>query len=195
MSFKPCPALLAALVTFAAVLPASAQGFNPEEVKRMQARMPNIGRPYSIRVTTGAVTNEGFEKDLTNTDPNLRHWCWVPVTTARQAYIHMAPGQVDHGKPNMTRPKSVYAASKPVAVPLPTVRRWDLQYPRQIASRGGSHSASDVHGTVSYSKEPARSIAQETKTYSYSDVSARLSAPRYNTAFEASTNVSGKLMR
>jgi hypothetical protein len=106
----------------------------------------------------------------------------------------MAPGQVDHGKANVTRPKSVYAASKPVAVALPH-RNWDLQYPKAIASRP-SRSASDVHGTVSYAKEPPR-VAQEAKSYggSYSDVSGRLSAPRYNTAYEASTNVSGKLMR
>lgn len=194
MSFKPSPALLAAIVTIAAVLPASAQGFNPDEIKRMQSQMPNIGRPYTIRVTTGAVTNEGFEKDLTNTDPNLRHWCWVPITTARQAYIHMAPGQVDHGKANVARPTSVYAKYKPVAVAMPR-RNWDLQYPKAIASRP-SHSASDVHGSLTYSKEPPR-IAQETKNYagSYGDVSGRLTAPHFNTAYEASTNVSGKLMR
>lgn len=184
MLLKPNSALFAAVLTVATVLPASAQGFNPDQVRR---KMPDIGRPYSIRVTTGTSTNAGFEKALTQSDPNLKHWCWVPVSTMNQAYIRVAPGQVDHGKPNVARPKSVYAASKPVAVPLPQVRRFDLQYPRHIAS-SGSRSNSDVRATVSYSRNPVT----ETKMYSYSDVSGRLSAPR--TAYNESKDVYGKLV-
>jgi hypothetical protein len=185
MLLKPHSALLAAVLTVAAVLPASAQGFNPQQVKRNQASsLPDIGRPYSIRVTVGASTNAGFEKALTETDPNLKHWCWVPVTTANQAYIRVAPGQVDHGRPNVVRPKSVYAASKPVAVPLPRVRNWDLQYPKQIASRSVSRSSTDTRATLSYSRN------QETKTYS--DLSGRLYAPR--TAYNESKDVFGKIV-
>jgi hypothetical protein len=187
------PALLAAIIAIAAALPASAQGFNPSELKRMQAQMPNIGRAYSIRVTTGTVTNDGFEKALTETDPNLKHWCWVPVTTMRQAYIHTAPGQVDHGTARMERPKSVYAAYRPVRAAMPTVNHGDPVMPRQIAWRSGSRG--DVNGTVSYAKTPATRAAEgETKVYSYGDVSGRLRAPRYNTAFGDSKDCYGKLV-
>jgi hypothetical protein len=193
MSAKAHPAFLAAIIMIAAVLPASAQGFNPDEIKRMQANMPNIGRAYSIRVTTGTVTNDGFEKALTQTDPNLKHWCWVPVTTMKQAYIHTAPGQVDHGSPKMERPKSVYAAYRPVRAAMPTVDHGQPFLPRQIAYR--STSRGDVSGTLSYAKTPpARAFTGETKVYSNSDISGRLRAPRYSTAYSDSKDCYGKLV-
>src|SRR5258708_7606904 len=48
----------------------------PEKVVRS---LPDIGRDYSIRVTTGAHTNVGWEQGLTDKDHNLKHWTWIPI--------------------------------------------------------------------------------------------------------------------
>lgn len=65
-------------------------------------------RPYSIRYTSGRVTNAGWEKVLCDEDPNLKHWNWSATSDYTQSYKRVAPGS--YGK---ARPQSgVYA--KPV---------------------------------------------------------------------------------
>jgi hypothetical protein len=199
MLLKAHALLFSLFLALLAILPASAQGFNAEEVRRInQAKknMPNIGRAYSIRVTTGATSNAGFEKSLVGADPNLKHWCWVPVTSMKQAYIHVAPGQTGKGaqpgQTNYVRPKSVYV--KPNHVPLPKVDHGSNQVVIRTGGSWPSRSSSDVSATITYNKPVARTA--ETRSYagSYSDVSGRISAPRY-TAYNESKDVYGKLLK
>lgn len=71
-----------------------------------------------VRYTTGTyvVSGQGWEKQLTNGNPNLGHWNWIPVigytqstgTTSKQAI--QAPAPVEH--------KSVYVKPNHVALPV-----------------------------------------------------------------------------
>lgn len=192
-------ALLTALIAAGTVLPASAQGLSSDEMQRlneMQRRMPNIGRAYGIRITTGASNNAGFEKPLVNSDPNLKHWCWIPVTNYNQAYIRKAPGQTGQSAGSPKRPASVYV--RPTKVALPTVDHGEPQRVVRISGSDSSRSSSDVSAKLSFKKPPAKiAYEAETKSYgnSYSDVSGRLMPPRYNNAgYSASRDVFGKIV-
>jgi len=188
-------AIFLLFVAIATTSAASAQGFNAQEVKRanrIRTSLPDIGRPYTIRVTTGASTNAGFEKALVDADPSLKHWCWIPTTNMNQAYLRVAPGDTGTGR-SYQRPKSCYV--KPGRVPLPVIDHGQPQVVLRAAGSRSSRSRSDVSGKLSYLKDPAaRSYGGETKTYTYSDVSGRISAPRYTAEVSDSKDVYGKLV-
>jgi hypothetical protein len=198
--------MLAVVLAFASLTPAQAQGYdmsNNNNVKvTTSPALPNIGRAYSIRVTRGAHTNAGWEKPLTDSDPNLKHWTWVPVTSFDQAYIHVAPGSLvkdkrpehiyvkpTHVSTVVSRPDHVYV--KPVHVPLPVVN-----HPVAVATTENNHATTDVYGKVrAPHRDPDHSLIAETKVYSqgYGEVSGRI-RPSTVTAMSESTSVYGKLM-
>lgn len=192
-------AMLLAILIAATTLPANAQGFNPEEVRQIknaQANLPNIGRAYGMRITVGATTNDGFEKPLVDSDPNLKHWCWVPVTNFKQAYIHTGERQGSYYGPKdntpapTKRPRSVYV--KPIKEPLPYI---DRSWSTPVTVAKSSRSSSDVSAKVSYVKpQVARTYEGAQQTYSYGDVSGRLRTPRYNTAFSDAKDCYGKIV-
>lgn len=91
-----------------------------------------------VRVTTGATQFRNWERPLIQGNPNLSHFTWVPVTgyhQGRQRVIQRRgpDSQVVQTIPG-SRQKSVYASSKPIAVPL-----------NYIAARP---SNPEVHGAV-----------------------------------------------
>jgi hypothetical protein len=193
MLLKAHCAVLATLIAVAAVLPASAQGFDKDQLKRAKANLPDIGRPYSIRVTTGGVqSNAGFEQALTQSDPNLKHWCWIPVSSMKQAYIHVGAGQAAPRAGQVApsqRPTSVYV--KPVKVALPKI-----DHGQSVAYIGPARSNADVSAKVSYEKpQVARTYEGQKRVSTYSDCSGRLTTPRYTAAnYGDSRDVYGKLI-
>src|SRR5579883_1911885 len=191
------------LFTSAAIqIPASAQGY---EMSRGQPQVtvssgpyPDIGRPYSVRVTTGYHTVSGWENNLVKSDPNLRRWTWVPIGSADQAYIHVAPGQYAKHLPVQPpqRPKSCYV--KPIHVPLP-----DINYGRpeplkaeHIATARSDNTNVCLSGKLKLSKqEPNPAGRTRTLSYGngYGDITGRLH-PSLSSAITENKSVHGKLM-
>lgn len=157
-------------------LPAMAQGFDPDErvgsapiTTRPQVFHRQNGpivreyvdnsltHPITYRVTTGSTTNQGWEHDLVQGTPNLKHWTWVPVTSYNQGYVRIGPKQAK--KPehiniaNLPRPKGgIYV--KPTKVALPK-RKYDWRYLAQYDDNGGNHATTDVSAKVKLPKRPS----------------------------------------
>jgi hypothetical protein len=197
MSPKALSGVLTALVAAFAGIPAYAQGFDMQETQYAQPQLPNIGRPYSIRVTTGAHTTAGWEKGLTDGDPNLKHWCWVPVTNYDQGYIRVPAGADPSGKAPQ-RPAHVY--SRPGTVPLPMNPAYSKPFKPVyvnygVPTSGGNKASSHVSARLTaHIPKPQSAGPAYTKTYGggYNDVSGRLMPPRM--AMGEGTSVSGKLL-
>lgn len=199
MSLKAIAGVFAALVTVAASLPAAAQGFDVQSAQNGHSPYPNIGRPYSVRVTTGAHTNAGFEKPLTDGDPNLKHWCWVPVTNYDQGYIRIPAGADSSGKVRQ-RPSRVYMKSGTAPLPLNPAysKPWKpayINYGTPTTVKASRHANSNVTGKLTAKMPFARAAGPAiTKTYSggYGDVSGRVRPT--SMAMTESGRVSGKLL-
>jgi hypothetical protein len=130
--------------------------------------LPDIGRPYSIRVTTGATTSRGWENALTSKDPNLRHWTWIPVTSYRQKNVSVGgPG----GPAVPKRPEHVYI--KPNHIPLPVVVR-DYHYPL-AAPQSGHYTIPNKIALPVVDHGEAKVLAERRAE---ADVCARLQQPR-----------------
>lgn len=193
---------------------ANAPGMRPDVV---MPRLPDIGRPYSLRVTTGATSSAGWERSLTSKDSNLRHWTWIPVTSFKQTVIGVGGPQGANVPP---RPKSCYV--KPTHVPLPVVVRQVPEMPVPSAPRAMKcrevplpvvdrgqfnlppvrrQAVAEVSGKVRLPKSPRRyepsaapAIASA-KTYamSYGDISGKLRTPTYSQTSD-SLSVKGRLL-
>jgi len=199
MSLKALSGFFATLVAAFCCVPSWAQGFDMQQQQTMQPTLPNIGRPYDVRVTTGAHTNAGWEKSLTDGDPNLRHWTWMPVTNYDQAYIHVPAGSAGPGKSAVQRPAHVYV--KPETVPLPInpaySRPWKPVVIGNASNSGSSHAGGNVSGKLVVHTQPKSYTATRatlTKSYggSYGDVGGKLLRPRM--AVTESSAVSGRLL-
>jgi hypothetical protein len=198
--------------------PAPAQPVRRQYANQPAQNLPDIGRPYSVRVTTGARVNAGFEQALTRHDTNLRHWTWIPVTSYNQAVINVGGGHPQqparpahvYVKPNHVptqiaarpgveptmAPRSNYV--RPTHVPLPVVDHGTAFIPP--VSRWAT---SDLSGKVKVPHAPAaeRAVTESSrpttaKTYGggYGDVSGRVK-PSYATGRDDSLAVHGRLMR
>jgi hypothetical protein len=184
MSAKLIPVVFTVIITSATVLPVSAQGFDIEKtarIKAAQAAMPDIGRAYGMRITVGNHSSAGFEKSLTEGDPNLKHWTWLPISSAEQAYIHKAPGSLASGN---AAPHKSRGYMKCNTAPLPMV----TYYSKPVEK----HASTDVSAKLTASKAPTP-VATETRVYRYSDVSGRLNAPPM-TAMSEAKDVYGNLV-
>src|SRR5581483_10699134 len=73
--------LMASIAIVSTIAPASAQGFDVNQIHntdRMASKTtvivdPNATRAWGYRVSSGSHTTSGWEKSLTDGDPNLRH--------------------------------------------------------------------------------------------------------------------------
>lgn len=205
MSLKPLSAILALIAAVGTTVPASAQGYDmrsrnqPRVITVPASQLPDIGRPYSLRVTTGSHKQTGWEQDLIQGNPNLKHWTWIGVGAADQAYLRVAPG--DTGKTPVQRPKTSYA--RPNHVPLPMVTRYaPKENPqtvitrRRMASSNPTVANSSISGRVRVPRVVSETAAPaETLSYggSYGDVSGRLRAPAVPSSSD-SRDVYGKLV-
>jgi hypothetical protein len=124
--------------------------------------LPDIGRPYFMSVTTGIVTNAGFERCLTDRDPSLRHWTWIPVTS----FVHKTIGRGQPGAGMPQRPEHVYV--KPNHVPLPIV-----DHGSQVVMAPGSHYVKPIHVPLPVVDNGQFAVAQRAPV-SAGNVSGRL---------------------
>ena len=160
----------------ASIAPARAQGFELDEPRAsnngpvVKTQVQNgLKRGYTYRVTTGSHSSAGWEKSLTDGDPNLRHWTWMPVTNYDQGYVRVAPGMDASGKPLVKKPSGgIYV--KPAKVALP-----QRQY--HFENTAPSRSTSEVSASVKFARTPAsRAYEGPAQTYSYGEVACKLRA-------------------
>jgi hypothetical protein len=182
--------LMANIAIVSCITPASAQGFDVNQINntdRMASKTtvivdPNATRAWGYRVTSGAHTTSGWEKSLTDGDPNLRHWTWVPITNYDQKYIKVVPGA---GLKRQVRPSKQPTGGhyiKPTKVALPK-RDYSAYCNSLIAAR---RSNSDVSGRVM----PSKAV---TPTYAYAE-SGRYSNSNSTGLSLSSQDVYGKLV-
>lgn len=79
-----------------------------------QSQLPARQYTPGVRYTTGSVTVSGWEKGLTDGDPNLRHWNWSAVTSYTQTVYGKVPAGAYLDKNKQKPPGSIYV--KPIHV-------------------------------------------------------------------------------
>lgn len=84
---------LAALVVFFSSISISGTyaQTHTQGVSNGQHRVGSGGATTTI--TTPLRPIKGWERDLTTANPNLKHYCWVPMLEAGRQYRRVAPGQ------------------------------------------------------------------------------------------------------
>jgi hypothetical protein len=188
--------------------------------ERPRLKLRDIGRPYSIRVTTGAHNSTAWVGSLTKKDQNLRHWTWIPVTSVDQTVVGMGgknrnlpkrpehvykkpihvPTQIAQGADNRpglepiepTAPSAPHYI-KPRHIPLPTVDHGQILMPPPRHT-----TTQDLSGRVKLPKpappvQAAKALPPaKTYGYSYSDISGHLRPGGTNLSEDKS--VHGKLL-
>lgn len=172
--------LMASLAIVSTITPASAQGFDVNQINnsdRMASKTqvivdPNATRAYGYRVSSGSHTTSGWEKSLTNGDPNLRHWTWMAITNYDQKYIKVVPGaHLQRQMKPMKKPTGGHYV-KPIKVALP--KRDYTAYCNSLTRR----SNNDVSGRVMVSKAvtPTYAYAETGRRYNSNSTGATLSS-------------------
>lgn len=174
--------------------------FNPaagaQEVSEMNYQAPASGMRPGIRYTTGAVTTAGWEKSLTDGDPNLRRWNWSAMTTYTQSCYNKVPAgafakkatpnRIDDLKPT----GSIYV--KPVQISPETYAKKRVQ-PGVIVV-GNQNSNANVSAKLRLPHHNTNQLAAvPAKSYNVNYVNGSLIPS--DDAFNSSRNVSGRLMR
>jgi hypothetical protein len=184
--------LLKAPVLFSGAV-AVAMGFIPavsaqdvSDSRKMPARMIP-----GVRYTTGAVTSSGWEKSLTDNNPNLKRWNWSSITSYTQSSYNKVPaGSVPGNKHDVMRPGHIY--TKPIQISADTYAKKRTQ-PVAI-SQGSNRANANVSGRVNFPSE----IAQEPEAKSYNvnyGVAGKVKLPHHQTGSLASQQVTGRLMK
>lgn len=142
-----------------------------------------------VRYTTGAVTVQGWERSLTQNDPNLARWNWSAMTS----YTQSSYGKVPAGHyVNQTQKPQGGIYKKPVHINPETYAQKRITKPIQIAQR--MTSATDLSGQVRFQKPQAQTMTPVVaKSYNidYTNCSGQLRAGRGN---DSSQNVYGRLI-
>lgn len=157
------------------------------------APSPMNMRP-GIRYTTGAVTTAGWEKGLTDGDPNLRRWNWSAMTSYTQSsYNHVAPGamlpkkQVSDLQP--LRTGSIYV--KPIQVSPEINARKRVNQGTIVV--GNTNSNANCSGRVRMPRPQVAAMPPAAKMYNSYSCNGTLSAPPAGESI-ASRHVFGRLM-
>lgn len=194
MFFRGAKSLLLFVCTLGAVAFApSASAQDVGEFRNAQ----NIKMRPGIRYTTGAVTTAGWEKSLTDNDPNLRRWNWSAMTSYTQSmYNHVAPGAMvkkkDTAEIAALRPTgSIYV--KPIQVsPEVNARRRVMPSPVVV---GNSNSNANCIGRVRVPKQQQiATAAPVAKMYNSYAVNGNLLTPGENESL-ANRNVFGRMVK
>ena len=181
----------------------------PNQSAQRLPTLPDIGRPYSIRVTTGVSTNAGFERCLTDRDPNLRRWTWIPVTSYTQTTIgngraalpqrpqhvyakptHVPLPIVDHGGKVVMVPTGHYVKPTRVAPPIVDHGEWAV-------ARQGGRAGGEVSGRlIAHQPTNARGAQAAAKTYGvgYGDTYGRLCSSSGNADRQEQLRVNARLV-
>lgn len=173
----------------------SAQAQDVPELNQAQAASAQQQRMIpGVRYTTGAVTTSGWEKSLTDGNPNLRRWNWSAITSYTQSsYNKVPPGAFVQktNKPEQQALKptgSIYV--KPIQV-SPEIYAKKRVQPGVIVV-GNTNNTSSVSGRVKLPKQIIASQPPVAKSYNTSYVNGNL---RPGDETLAARNVYGRLMR
>lgn len=172
---------------------ACSQSANAQDVSSVQAQQKFIP---GVRYTTGAVTTAGWEKTLTDGDPNLKNWHWSAMTSYTQSCYNRVPAGAFLPKRNqpaqmqqIKQPGSIY--SKPVHISPERYAKKRTQ--AGVIVVGNGNSTSSVNGKVRMPRQIAQS-APAAKTYGVDyGVSASLTTPQ--DSYMASRHVRGRLLQ
>lgn len=182
--------ITAALGAFTAASPiANAQ--DASSVQSPQRFIPGV------RYTTGAVTTAGWEKTLTDGDPNLKNWHWSAMTSYTQSCYNRVPPGAFLPKKNqpaqmqqIKQPGSIY--TKPVHLSPETYAKKRTQ-PGVIVV-GNGRADTSVSGRVRLPRQVAAVPAPAAKSYGVDyGVSGSLRTPQES--YMASRSVHGRLMQ
>lgn len=147
-----------------------------------------------VRYTTGAVTTAGWEKSLTDSNPNLKRWNWSAITSYTQSsYNKVPPGAFvqKSNKPELQALKptgSIYV--KPIQV-SPEIYAKKRVQPGVIVV-GNTNNTSSVSGRVRVPRQIIAAQPPAAKSYNTNYVSGSL---RPSDETLAARNVYGRLMR
>jgi hypothetical protein len=191
MSFviKTTLLLNAALGAALAMMPAaSAQDFSDNR------QMPANAIP-GVRYTTGSVTTAGWEKSLTDGNPNLKRWNWSSMTSYTQSCYNKVPaGAFLKKKPEEQQAlkPTGHIYVKPIAVNPETYAKKRIQ--PGVIVLGDNRSTGSVSGRVHLPKQIAQA-APAAKSYNVNyGVSGNI-RPGHDSESLASRNVFGHLMK
>lgn len=140
-----------------------------------QQQLPARNYTPGVRYTTGSVTVSGWEKGLTDGDPNLRHWNWSAVTSYTQSVYGKVPAGAYLDKSKQRQPGSIYV--KPVHINPDTYAKKFTEVNVPVEHQGPKYVANSTART---------------------GTGATLLAPRYvpvnnETPRQTATNVSAKV--
>lgn len=175
---------------------AFAPAASAQDVSEMQMQAPSQGMRPGIRYTTGAVTTVGWEKSLTDGNPNLKKWNWSAMTTYTQSSYNRVPAgtfakKLNNNNVEALKPTgSIYI--KPIQVSPETYAKKRVQ-PSTIVV-GNNNSNASVSGKVRLPRtNQIAAVAPAAKSYNNYVSGALL--PSSEDSFSASRNVTGRLMR
>ena len=140
-----------------------------------QAALAQFDDQRQVRTTTHLVHTAGWEKDLIQRTPNLKHWSWHPIISYPQERGLVGPGYNGH-LTSQTPRRSVYVKPEHVptmvrtnvcAAPLP-------EWQTQIAYNAPQANASGNNAPGNNARDEVYGILRSADN----DLSGKLSAPR-----------------
>ncbi|MBX9689292.1 MAG: hypothetical protein K2X27_21460 [Candidatus Obscuribacterales bacterium] len=184
--------LSGALGAFLAFIPAA----QAQEVDSNQSSAAPMRMIPGVRYTTGAVTTAGWEKSLTDGDPNLKRWNWSAMTTYTQSSYNKIPAGAFLKKSNRAEQPalkptgSIYV--KPVQISADTYAKKRVQ--PGVIVLGGNNSNSNLSGRVRLPKQQIAQSAPVAKSYNVNyGVAGQVHLPSDESL--ASRQVHGRLIK
>jgi hypothetical protein len=137
---------------------------------------------YGVRETVGTVETRGWERSITQNNPNLSHWTWMPIYSNIQAID--GPPRAATSEPNQSQrqpqpqpqativPQQHYVKPIHIALPVPEWRKNLPSYPNRSGDVSGSLHHEQVSGNLMNKKVAAALIPKPALVASYGNYSA-----------------------
>lgn len=159
-----------------------------QQAQQQQGQVPANMIP-GVRYTTGSVTTTGWEKSLTNGDPNLKRWNWSSITSYTQSCYNKVPAgaYVKNNRPS----GGIY--TKPIQINPDTYAKKRIQ--PGVIVLAGNHANANVSGHVKLPRQIAKE-APAPKSYNVDyGVAGTVHVPGNPPESLASRQVFGRLMK
>lgn len=149
-----------------------------------------------VRYTTGAVTTAGWEKTLTDGDPNLRHWNWSAMTS----YTQSSYGKVPAGAYQKDKRPAGGVYVKPVHINPDTYAQKRQPFAPITArtparTNAGNQTASNVSATVKFNRPSGQPVEAVAKTYGGNYTNTNVGGQVVAGSGSEARDVYGKLVR
>lgn len=148
-----------------------------------------------VRYTTGAVTVQGWEKTLTDGDPNLKRWNWSAMTS----YTQSCYGKVPAGAYAKDKRPSGGVYVKPVHINPDTFAQKRQPFVpitarTPVRNNTPNQTASNVNGTVKFAKPAQQATPAVAKSYGSNYTTADVGGQVVAGSGSEARDVYGKLM-